>query len=42
MGKWIPADPDQLDEELRQSIRRMWPMQAKKMLNYLVPPDEGK
>ncbi|GAU95712.1 hypothetical protein RvY_07287-2 [Ramazzottius varieornatus] len=40
MGKWIPADPDQLDEELRQSIRRMWPMQAKKMLNYLVPPDE--
>jgi hypothetical protein len=32
---------DQADEELRQTIRRMWPMQAKKMLNLLVPPDEG-
>ncbi|OWA50438.1 Voltage-dependent calcium channel type A subunit alpha-1 [Hypsibius exemplaris] len=36
----LPEQMDQEDEELRQTIRRMWPMQAKKMLNFLVPPDE--
>ena len=41
---FLPLDieqMDQCDEELRQTIRRMWPMQARKMLNLLVPPDEG-
>lgn len=29
------------DAELRDTIKEMWPLQAKKMLNLLVPNDEG-
>ncbi|XP_065213855.1 voltage-dependent calcium channel type A subunit alpha-1 [Planococcus citri] len=37
---------DQADEELRETIRNIWPLQAKKMIDLLVPPhdevNEGK
>lgn len=29
---------DQADMELRETITNIWPLQAKKMLNLLVPP----
>ena len=32
---------DKKDEELRETIRKLWPIQAKKMLTLLVPPNEG-
>lgn len=34
---------DRLDDELRELIRKMWPVQArkKKLLNLLVPPNSG-
>lgn len=33
---------DAKDEELRQVIVRLWPLHAKKMLNLLIPPRDGK
>lgn len=33
---------DQADSELRETIKKLWPLQAKKQLNRLVPPNEGK
>jgi hypothetical protein len=30
------------DEELRETIKKLWPFQSKKMLNLLVAPPEGK
>lgn len=30
------------DAELRDTVREMWPLQAKRMLNLLVPSDEGE
>ena len=32
---------DQKDAELRETIKKLWPIQAKKMLTLLVPPNEG-
>jgi hypothetical protein len=34
---------DRLDDELRELIRKMWPVQArkKKLVNLLVPPNGG-
>lgn len=32
---------DQADDELRDTIRNIWPLQAKKMLDLLVPRSEG-
>ncbi len=32
---------DQKDSELRETIKKLWPIQAKKMLPLLVPPNEG-
>lgn len=38
-----PAEEmDQADSELRTTIKKIWPIQAKKNLNLIVPPDEGK
>uniref|UniRef100_A0A182JGJ8 Voltage-dependent calcium channel type A subunit alpha-1 n=2 Tax=Anopheles atroparvus TaxID=41427 RepID=A0A182JGJ8_ANOAO len=38
--KMRPAEEmDQADTELRQTIRQIWPIQAKKMLDLLVPPN---
>ena len=34
-------DMDQKDSELRETIKKLWPIQAKKMLTLLVPPNEG-
>lgn len=31
---------DQADNELRKTIKMIWPFQAKKMLDLLVPPNE--
>ncbi|CAH1786622.1 unnamed protein product [Owenia fusiformis] len=31
---------NQKDEDMREVIKKMWPIQAKKMINQLVPPDE--
>lgn len=32
---------DRADEELRETIKKIWPLQAAKKLNLLVPPKEG-
>lgn len=38
----ITADEmDQADDELRDTIRNIWPLQAKKMLDLLIPRNEG-
>ncbi|XP_040175650.1 voltage-dependent calcium channel type A subunit alpha-1-like isoform X2 [Anopheles arabiensis] len=38
--KMRPAEEmDQADMELRQTIRQIWPIQAKKMVDLLVPPN---
>lgn len=29
---------DQADDELRETIKNIWPLQAKNMVNILVPP----
>lgn len=39
MGK--ADEMDEKDEELRNIVRKIWPVQAKKMLHKLVPPNEG-
>lgn len=31
---------DQADSELRETIEKIWPLQAKKMLDLLVPPND--
>ncbi|XP_035827271.1 voltage-dependent calcium channel type A subunit alpha-1-like isoform X1 [Aplysia californica] len=37
---------DRRDEEMRETIRKLWPVQGKKMMDLLMPPsdelDEGK
>lgn len=33
---------DQADMELRGTIKKIWPIQAKKNLDLIVPPDDGK
>nr|XP_043068802.1 voltage-dependent calcium channel type A subunit alpha-1 isoform X16 [Drosophila bipectinata] len=35
-----PEEMDQADMELRETITNIWPLQAKKMLNLLVPPTD--
>lgn len=32
---------DQADNELKETIRKIWPLQAKKAINKLLPPDDG-
>jgi len=31
---------DQADEELRETIRHIWPLQAKKILDLLIPKSD--
>lgn len=39
---WFPAsERNQANEELRDTIRSIWPLQAKKMLDLLIPRNEG-
>lgn len=33
---------DRADDELRITIRAIWPLQAKKMLDLLIPRKDGK
>ena len=33
---------DQADEELRETVRTIWPLQAKKILDLLIPKKEGE
>ncbi|XP_074596871.1 calcium voltage-gated channel subunit cacophony isoform X2 [Brevipalpus obovatus] len=35
-----PEERDQADRELRETIKKLWPLQAKKMVDKLVPPEE--
>lgn len=40
--KMAPAElMDQKDAELRETIRTLWPVQAKRKLDLLQPPDSG-
>jgi hypothetical protein len=32
---------DKLDEALRGTIKKLWPIDGKKMHNMLIPPNEG-
>ncbi|XP_015795896.2 voltage-dependent calcium channel type A subunit alpha-1 isoform X5 [Tetranychus urticae] len=39
--KMRPADEmDIADRELRETVRKLWPLQAKKMLDKMIPPDD--
>lgn len=33
---------DRADNELRDTVRAIWPLQAKKMLDLLIPRKDGK
>lgn len=33
---------DKKDEEMREVIKRVWPVQGKKIVDLLVPPNHGK
>lgn len=34
---------DEADEELRQTLRKIWPLKAKKnMIDLVVPPNNGR
>jgi hypothetical protein len=37
----LADEMDQADDELRETIRNIWPLQAKKMLDLLIPRKEG-
>lgn len=37
----LADEMEQADEELRQTIQKIWPLQAKKMLDLLIPRREG-
>jgi hypothetical protein len=37
----LADEMDQADDELRDTIRNIWPLQAKKMLDLLIPRKEG-
>lgn len=41
--KMAPAEfMDIKDAELRETIKTLWPVQAKRSLDLLLPPDSGK
>ena len=41
--KMRPAEEmDQADKELRDTIKKLWPLQAKKVVDKLLPRNEGK
>lgn len=37
---FLAEEMDQADEELRETIQMIWPFQAKKMLDLLIPRSE--
>ena len=41
--KMRPAEEmDQADKELRDTIKKLWPLQAKKVVDKLLPRDDGE
>lgn len=38
----LADEMNQANDELRDTIRSIWPLQAKKMLDLLIPRNEGK
>jgi hypothetical protein len=32
---------DEANQELRVTIKKIWPLQAKKVLDLIIPPDNG-
>ena len=39
---YLVEEMDEADEELRQTLRKMWPLKAKKnMIDLVVPPNPG-
>jgi hypothetical protein len=40
--KMRPAEEmDQADRELKHTLNKLWPLQAKKIIDKLIPPHEG-
>src|SRR5947209_6395148 len=40
--KMRPAEEmDQADRELRHTLNKLWPLQAKKIIDKLIPPNDG-
>lgn len=37
----VVDEMDQADKELKETIRKIWPLQAKKAIDKLLPPEEG-
>lgn len=37
---YIAEEMDQADEELRETIRHIWPLQARKILELLIPKSD--
>ena len=33
---------DKKDDEMKDVVQRLWPIQSKKIIELLVPPKEGK
>lgn len=39
---YVVADEmDEANQELRVTIKKIWPLQAKKVLDLIIPPDNG-
>jgi hypothetical protein len=38
----LAEEMDRKDEEMREVVKKVWPAQARKMLDNLVPPNLGK
>lgn len=39
---FLADEMDEANQELRVTIRKIWPLQAKKVLDLIIPPDDGK
>ncbi len=38
----LADEMDRADDELRDTIRNIWPLQARKMMDMLIPQRDGK
>ena len=38
---FIADEMDEANQELRVTIKKIWPLQAKKVLDLIIPPDIG-
>lgn len=39
---FVAEEMDRKDGEMREVIKKVWPAQARKMLDHLLPPNSGK